>query len=201
MQSDKPLTHYEALLCLTGGIACYKSADLASKLVQAGCGVSVAMTSAARRFITPLTLQTVTSRAVYRSLWQGTRKYESGHISLTELADLMIVAPATADIMAKMATGIADDLISSLALSSTGECPVLIAPAMNTRMWNAPATQANVARLREWGFHFIGPSNGRLACGTTGEGRMCEPAEILEEIKKIMLQRPPKRKRHHESQA
>lgn len=194
MDSDKPLARYEVLLCLSGGIACYKSADLASKLVQAGCGVNVAMTRSAQRFITPLTMQALTSRSVYRSLWQSTEEHRSGHISLSEIADLMVIAPATANIIAKMACGIADDLVSSLCLSTTGECPILIAPAMNTRMYNAPATQRNIKQLEEWGVHIVGPAEGRLACGDVGPGRMVEPQEILAACKEILLKKPPRRK-------
>ncbi len=169
----------EVLLCVTGGISCYKSADLASKLSQAGAGVSVAMTDAAGRFITPLTFQTLTGRGVFTSLWQAGENYQSQHLSLTERANLMIIAPATADIIAKMAGGIADDLVSTLALSACGACEILIAPAMNTRMWQAPPTQDNVRKLADRGVHVVGPNEGRLACGTVGMGRMAEPTEIL----------------------
>ena len=190
--ADRPLEAYEVLLCVTGGIACYKSADLTSKLVQAGAGVSVAMTESATRFVAPLTFQTLSARPVYTSLWQSSEDYRSQHLSLTEAADLMIVAPATADVIAKMACGIAGDLVTALALSASGACPVLLAPAMNTRMWNAPVTQANVAKLREWGVHVIGPAEGFLACRTVGKGRMAEPAEILDAAKAILLSAPPK---------
>jgi phosphopantothenoylcysteine decarboxylase/phosphopantothenate--cysteine ligase len=174
------------LLCLTGGIACYKSATLASRLVQAGAAVSVAMTAGAEKFITPLTFQTLTGRRVYTSLWQASEDFDSQHLSLTGSADLMIIAPATADIMAKMASGLADDLVSTLALSAHGACPILIAPAMNTRMWLAPPTQDNLARLKGWGIHVIGPEQGRLACDTTGPGRMSEPEEILAAAMRIL---------------
>ena len=120
-KKNSPFDGPEVLLCVTGGISCYKSADLTSKLVQAGAGVTVAMTEAAQRFITPLTFQTLTNRLVYTSLWQATEKYEPHHLSLTERANLMIVAPATANIIAKMAAGIADDLVSALALPSSAE--------------------------------------------------------------------------------
>lgn len=187
--SDKtgPLTGKGVLLCLTGGIACYKSAMLASRLVQAGAAVRVAMTAAAEKFITPLTLQALTGRQVYSSLWQSGDRYDAQHLSLTEAADLMIVAPATADIMAKMATGIADDLVSTLALSAHGACPILIAPAMNTRMWLAAPTQDNLARLQNWGIHVVGPAEGRLACDTVGPGRMSEPDDILAAATRILL--------------
>ncbi|MCD4700035.1 MAG: phosphopantothenoylcysteine decarboxylase [Phycisphaerae bacterium] len=176
----------EVLLCVTGGIACYKSADLASKLTQAGAGVSVAMTDAAGRFVTPLTFQTITGRCVFNSLWQAGKNYESGHLSLTEQADLMIVAPATADIIAKMAVGIADDLVSTLALSAWGGCGILIAPAMNTRMFQAPPTRDNIQKLADRGVHIVGPNEGRLACGTVGIGRMAEPDEILAAAEELL---------------
>ncbi|MDY7010061.1 MAG: flavoprotein [Planctomycetota bacterium] len=176
----------EVLLCVTGGIACYKSADLVSKLTQAGAGVSVAMSDAAERFITPLTFQTLTGRDVFKSLWQAGENYRPQHLSLTEKADLMIVAPATADIIAKMAVGIADDLVSALALSAWGGCEILIAPAMNTRMFQAPPTQDNIQKLQARGVHVVGPKEGRLACGTVGIGRMAEPDEILAAVEKLL---------------
>jgi len=190
--TDLPLDGYEALLCVTGGIAAYKSADLASKLVQAGAGATVAMTESATRFVAPLTFQTLTGRAVATSLWESVERFESQHLALTERADLMIVAPATANIIAKMACGIADDLVSALALSACGACEVLIAPAMNTRMWEAPPTQANMARLTERGVHVVGPGEGFLACRTVGKGRMAEPAEILAAAEKLLKANPPK---------
>jgi len=186
------LAGYEVLLCVTGGIACYKSADLASKLVQAGAGVTVAMTESAARFVAPLTFGSLTRRQVYVSLWQSMEDYSAQHLSLTERADLMIVAPATANILAKMACGIADDLVSCLALSATGECPILVAPAMNTRMWEAPVTRGNVRRLKSWGVQIIGPGEGRLACGAIGAGRMVDPGDIMEVVKGILLRKAPK---------
>ena len=189
------LSGYEVLLGLTGGIACYKAADLASQLVRAGAGVTAAMTAAAGEFLRPLTLRALTGRRVYTSLWTAGRgaDVEMQHLSLTERADLMVIAPATANILAKMAAGIADDLVSTLALSACGACPILVAPAMNTRMWNAPPTQANLATLRERGVVVVGPGEGRLACGTAGLGRMVEPAEILETIVEMLQPNPPKR--------
>jgi phosphopantothenoylcysteine decarboxylase/phosphopantothenate--cysteine ligase len=192
-EKQSSLAGYEVLLCATGGIACYKSADLASQLVQAGAGVSVAMTDAAMQFIQPLTFQTLTQRPVYTSLWTQTVDFRSQHISLTELADLMIVAPATANILGKFANGIADDLVSSLALAATGLCPILVAPATNVRMWSAAAVAANVKKLRGWGYHFIGPEKGRLADGTVGLGRMSEPQDILEAARKLLLKKSPRR--------
>jgi len=177
--AQRPLDGREVLLCVTGGIACYKAADLTSKLVQAGAGVSVALTDAAQRFVAPLTFQALSGRKVHTTMWQPSEDYASQHLALTERAELMVVAPATANVLAKMAAGIADDLVSTLALSAHGACPVLVAPAMNTRMWLATPTQANLARLREYGIRVVGPAAGRLACGTTGPGRMAEPDEIL----------------------
>jgi len=190
---DKPLEGCEVLLCVSGGIACYKAADLASKLVQAGAGVTVAMTDAAQRFIAPLTFQSLTGRQVYTSLWQSTEHYEAAHVSPTAQADLMIVAPATADIIAKMACGLADDLVSTMILAAPVSCRVLAAPAMNTRMWEAPAVKENLSRLKKRGVHFVGPESGRLACGTVGPGRMAEPADILAAARSLLLRSRPKR--------
>ena len=194
-ENDRPIAGYEVLLCVSGGIACYKSADLTSGLVQAGAGVSVVMTEAATRFVAPLTFQALTRRQVFTSLWAAGEDFRSQHIALTELADLLIVAPATADVIAKMACGLGDDLVSTLVLSAAGECPVLIAPAMNSRMWNAPATRANVERLRGWGVSVLGPAEGRLACGTIGPGRMIDPAEILAAVIDLLRKDPPKGRR------
>jgi phosphopantothenoylcysteine decarboxylase/phosphopantothenate--cysteine ligase len=196
MAGERPsLQGYEVLLCVTGGIACYKAAELTSKLVQAGAGVTVAMTESAGRFVAPLTFQTLSGRQAYVSMWQSTESYEAHHLSLTGRADLMIVAPATANIMAKMAAGIADELVSALALSAHGECEILIAPAMNTRMWEAPATQENLARLKQRGVHTVGPGEGFLACRTVGKGRMAEPEEILAAAAELLRRKSPKAKK------
>ncbi len=188
------LEGYEVLLSVTGGIACYKSAGLASSLIQSGAGVTAAMTESATRFVAPLTFQTLTGRQVFTSMWQSTERYDPLHVSLTERADLMIVAPATANIIAKMAGGIADELVSALALAAGGTCEILIAPAMNTRMWEAPATRANVAVLGERGVHVIGPGEGFLACRAFGKGRMAEPDEILQAAAELLGKKPPKGK-------
>ncbi len=192
--SKAPLDGYEVLLCVTGGIACYKAADLTSKLVKAGAGVTVAMTDSATKFVAPLTFQTLSARQVYTSMWQATEAYEVGHLSPTERADLILVAPATANIMAKMACGLADEIVASMALSAHGECPILIAPAMNTRMWNAPATQANLKLLVERGVHTVGPGEGFLACRAQGMGRLVDVSEILAVATKILTAKPPKRR-------
>ena len=191
-KTDKPLVGYEILLCLSGGIACYKSADLTSKLVGAGAGVSVAMTDSACQFIRPLTFQALTHRPVYTSLWGSTETFRIAHVSLTESADLMIIAPATANILAKIACGIADDLVSAMALSACGSCPIFVAPAMNNRMWNAPPTQENLQRLKTRGLEVFGPGEGLLACGSVGLGRMAEPEEILHATAELLIQHPPK---------
>jgi phosphopantothenoylcysteine decarboxylase/phosphopantothenate--cysteine ligase len=190
---DNALTDYEVLLCITGGIAAYKSADLASKLIQCGAGVSVAMTESAQKFLAPLTFQALSGRAVYASLWDSQERYELHHVSLTARADLMIVAPATANVIAKMAHGLADDLVSTMALSASGSCDILIAPAMNARMWSAAATEGNLAVLTERGVHVAGPGEGYLACGVSGMGRMAEPDEILTAARALLLRHPPKK--------
>lgn len=188
-----PLTGYEAVVCVTGGIAAYKAAALVSALVQDGCGVTVAMTRNARRFIGELTFRALTARPVLISPWRAGDASDIAHLHTTESADLMIVAPATANCIGKLAGGIADDLVSALLLGA--DCPVLLAPAMNTRMWQHPAVQRNVVFLRDAGFEMVGPEEGWLACRTVGTGRMAEPAVIAQAAAKILLSRPPRRKK------
>ena len=163
------------LLGVTGGIAAYKAADLASRLVRAGGHVDVILTENAQRFVTPLTFESLTHRTVYTSLWQSHEKHP-GHVALAERTDLAVIAPATADCLAKMAHGLADDLLSTVLLAL--QAPVLVAPAMNRNMWAHPATQANVDVLGQRGVRFVGPEEGRLASGATGPGRMSEPETI-----------------------
>jgi len=155
--------------------------------VKAGAGVTVAMTDSAREFIRPLTFQALTGRKVYTDLFQPSEDFSLQHISLTAAADLMIIAPATANIIAKIATGLADDLVSTLALSAHSQLAMLIAPAMNTRMWNAPPTTDNIAKLKSWGMKISGPASGRLACGTAGPGRMSEPEEIFKAAEGMLI--------------
>lgn len=174
----------ELLLGVTGGIAAYKTADLCSKLVQAGASVSVVMTEAAEKFIGATTFEALTGRPVHRELFQPSEHYRGEHIGLAQRADLMIVAPATANFLAESAHGLAGNLLSTLVLTVT--CPVLFAPAMNCEMWAKPAVQRNVAQLREDGILFAEPGSGWLSCGQVGAGRMAEPAEILEAIKRIL---------------
>ena len=177
----------EILVGVTGGIAAYKTAMLVSRLVQAGAGASVIMTEHATRFVGPLTFQTLTGRPVYTDLFESPEVYHTKHIALAERADLVVVAPATANALAKLAHGIADDLLSTVLLAI--QAPLLVAPAMNARMWAHPAAQANVALLRSRGVRFVGPEEGYLACGAVGPGRMAEPPEILRQMVDILSSR------------
>jgi phosphopantothenoylcysteine decarboxylase/phosphopantothenate--cysteine ligase len=176
----------EIIVAVCGGIAAYKVADLVSKLVQAGAGVSVAMTDAAQKFVTPLTFQALSARPVLTSTWELQDSSDPQHISLTERADLLLVAPATADIIAKAAHGFCDDLVSLMIAAAA--CTVVFAPAMNNRMWENPIATENVAKLKEHGYQFIGPDAGWLACRNVGPGRMSEPAEIVERIAEMLIE-------------
>ena len=171
-----PDTH-RVLLCVCGGIAAYKAAELLRRLRDAGADVQVAMTDNARRFVTAQTFQALSHLPVRMSLWDETAEAAMGHLELAGWAQQVIVAPATANTIAKLAHGIADDLVSTLCLAT--EAPLAIAPAMNHRMWRHPATQANVALLRDRGVLVIGPGDGPLAEGESGPGRMTEPAAIV----------------------
>jgi phosphopantothenoylcysteine decarboxylase/phosphopantothenate--cysteine ligase len=184
------LSGYEVLVCVCGGIAAYKTAALVSALVQQGCGVTVAMTRNGRRFVGPVTFEALTGRSVVTSMWKATGAAGIQHLKRSEIADLIVVAPATANILGKLAGGIADDLVSTLLLGA--DAPVMLAPAMNTRMWQHPATQRNVAFLRENGYMLVGPEEGWQACRMVGPGRMSEPETLLAEIKKRLLTAPPK---------
>ena len=176
-----PLTGKRLLLGVTGGIAAYKAAELARLLVKRGADVRVAMTEAATRFITPMTMQALTGQPVWTDLWDPRVSDAMGHIELSRDRELIVIAPATADFMAKLAYGLADDLLSSLCLAR--RCPLIIAPAMNVEMWQNTATQRNAARLREdASIAFAGPAAGDQACGEVGYGRMSEPADIAAEI-------------------
>lgn len=171
----------ELLLGVTGGIAAYKAADLASKLVQGGASVSVVLTRSARQFIGATTFEALTNRPVHTKLFAPREHPLGEHIGLARRAELLVVAPATADCLGKFAHGLADDLLTTLYLAFTG--PVVVAPAMNADMWAKPAVQRNVAQLRADGVHFVEPGEGWLSCGIVGPGRMAEPAEILEQVK------------------
>ena len=162
---------------VTGSIAAYKACELVRLLVKRGDEVHVVMTEHARAFVTPLTFQTLSRNPVECNLFEDPQDWKPEHISLAAAADLVVVAPATANILAKMAHGIADDLLSSTLLAT--KAPVVVAPAMNDGMWTNPATQANVAALVARGVRVVQPGTGELACGTSGTGRMAEPSEIL----------------------
>lgn len=178
----------EIVLGVTGGIAAYKSAELTSRLVQAGAGVSVVMTASAERFIGPTTFEALTGRPVFRDLFSPQESYQGEHIGLARRAELLVVAPATAHFLAKAAQGLADDLLSTLFLTVTA--PVLLAPAMNADMWAKPAVQRNVSQLREDGNHIVPPGSGWLSCGVVGPGRMAEPQEILNQIAELLEEGP-----------
>ena len=167
----------KVVLGVTGSIAAYKACELVRLLVKRGDDVHVVMTEHARAFVTPLTFQTLSRNPVECDLFEDPQDWKPGHVSLAAAADLVVVAPATANILAKMAHGIADDLLSSTLLAT--KAPVVVAPAMNTGMWENPATQANVATLAARGVRIVSPGVGDLACGTAGAGRMAEPDEIL----------------------
>ena len=171
------------ILGVTGGIACYKSADLCSKLAGEGYDVFVVMTENARRLISDRIFFTLSHNPVLTDLFE-TPEWRPGHVDLASRADLLVTAPATANFLGKLAHGIADDALSTVALTFRG--PVLAAPAMNSMMWESPAVQANLAVLKERGVRFIGPEEGKLACGPGGRGRMSEVPAILEEIRALL---------------
>ncbi|RBO52090.1 bifunctional phosphopantothenoylcysteine decarboxylase/phosphopantothenate--cysteine ligase CoaBC [Rhodovulum sp. BSW8] len=168
------------LLIVAGGIAAYKTLDLIRRLRERGAAVTPVMTQAAERFVTPLSVSALAGEAVHRDLFDLTREAEMGHIQLSRSADLVVVAPATANLMAKMAGGLADDLASTLLLAT--DSPVLVAPAMNVRMWTHPVTRRNLAALQSDGIRVVGPNEGGMACGEYGPGRMAEVPEILSAI-------------------
>jgi len=172
------LADKSVVLGVTGGIAAYKSAELCRRLVKAGARVQVVMTEAAGQFIAPLTLQTLSGRAVMRDLFDAGQEAKIGHIEVANTADLLVVAPATADAIARFAAGMANDLLSAIVLAT--RAPILLAPAMNTNMWDNPITQENLAKLCRGGrVSYVGPDAGDLACGWVGAGRMVDPEEIL----------------------
>jgi phosphopantothenoylcysteine decarboxylase / phosphopantothenate---cysteine ligase len=168
------------LLGMTGGIAAYKAASLARLLVKSGCDVRVAMSEAATRFVTPVTMQALTGQTVWTDLWDPRVADNMSHIGLSRDRDLVLVAPASADFLAKIALGLADDLLATLVLAR--RCGLMVAPAMNVEMWSNPATQRNLRTLRADGVAFAGPAAGDQACGETGMGRMIEPEQIQAEI-------------------
>jgi phosphopantothenoylcysteine decarboxylase len=177
------------VLGITGSIAAYKAADLASQLVKQGHEVHAILTRAGAEFITPLTLQTLTRNRVLCSLEDEKQSWQPGHIELADRASLFVVAPATANVIGNLANGLAPDPLSSIYLALPRTTPVLIAPAMNGKMWLHPATQRNAARLAADGCRFVGPATGELACGYEGIGRLAPVEEILAEIGRILAEK------------
>jgi len=173
------------LLGVTGGIAAYKAVDLASKLTGAGAVVRVVMTGSATQLVGAKSFEAVTGQAVYTSLWEEAGGFEIGHISLVDWADAVIIAPATANIIGKAVSGICDDLLSTV-ICVSWEKRVLVAPAMNDKMWSNPIVRGNVEKLKELGFTMVGPEKGRLACGAEGLGRMSEPVDIIRAIEEVL---------------
>lgn len=174
----------EILVGVGGGVAAYKTADLVSKLVQQGVGVTVVMSASAHKFIGETTFQALTNRPVYSEVFSPKEHFLGEHIGLARRANLYVIAPATAHVLGRIANGLADDLVTTLTLTVT--CPVLLAPAMNNEMWVKPAVQRNVKQLQEDGLHFIGPADGWLSCGAIGPGRMAEPVDILQSIQNLI---------------
>lgn len=181
------------LLIIGGGIAAFKSLDLIRRLRERGATVTPVLTRAGEEFVTPLSVSALAGQKLYRDLFDLGDEAEMGHIQLSRVADLVVVAPATADLMAKMASGVANDLASTLLLAT--DTPVLIAPAMNVRMWDHPATQRNLATLRGDGIHVVGPNDGDMACGEFGPGRMSEPLEIVAAVEAQLAAGPLKGRR------
>ena len=182
------LDNLNILLGVTGGVAAYKAVDLASKLTARGARVSTVMTEAARRLVGPKSFEAVTRSSVHTTMWNTPEEYEISHIALVDSADVVVVAPATADIIGKIANGICDDLLSTVLCACWPRIEsgaALLAPAMNDKMWANPVVQNNVKTVKDLGFELIGPVEGRLACGAEGLGRMSEPQDIAEAIEKI----------------
>ncbi len=179
-----PLEGKSVVLGVTGGIAAYKACEVVSRLRKMGADVYVIMTKNATAFVQPLTFETLSNHPVVTDTFARPETWEVEHIALAKRADVFVIAPATANILAKMAHGIADDMLSTTVLAT--KAPVLVAPAMNTGMWTATATRANCSLLRERGVHFVGPDAGYLACGDTGSGRMSEPSAIVEAIAALL---------------
>lgn len=191
MSNDNPqsesLNGESIIFAVTGGIAAYKSAAVVSNLVQSGATVTVLMTDAATRFVAPLTFQSLSGKPVYTSQWQSDENHDAQHVALARSADLLVVAPASANTIAKFANGLADNVVTNVALALPRDTPVLIAPAMNAMMWDSPITQRNMTTLTETlNWQTVGPNSGWQACRTEGAGRMAEPDEIVAAITKLL---------------
>lgn len=178
------LQHRRIVLGVSGGIAAYKAPDLVRRLRERGAEVQVVMTAGAQRFVTPTTFQAVAGREVRAELWDPAAEAAMGHIELARWADLILLAPATADLIARLSSGRADDLLTTLVLAT--DAKVALAPAMNRLMWSHPATQGNIATLRHRGVEVLGPGRGEQACGETGDGRMLEPLEIVSGVERLL---------------
>ena len=176
----KPLEGKKIVLGVTGGIAAYKAVEVVSRLRKAGAEVHVIMTRAAQDFVTELTFREISGQAVTTSMWDKVANYHVEHIALANLADLMLVVPATANFIAKAAMGMADDMLTTTLLAT--KAPVFLAPAMNTNMYENPVTQRNLKELAVRGLHIFEPDSGHLACGITGKGRLPEPVDIVSRI-------------------
>ncbi len=174
------LLNKKIVLGISGGIAAYKTPELARLLMQEGASVQVVMTQAAQQFVTPVTMQALTGNPVFTSQWDSSIANNMAHIELSRSADIILIAPSSADLMAKLSLGLADDLLSTLCLAR--DCPLLLAPAMNKQMWEHAATQRSVQRLQDDGSVLLGPASGTQACGEVGLGRMLEPHEIAEQV-------------------
>jgi len=182
-------TDRRVIVALTGGIACYKMAYVVSQLVQNGAAVRVMMTEAATRFVAPLTYESLSGSPVTTSIWQSHGHHESPHVELAGWCDLHIIAPATANSIAKLASGIHDDAVSLTTCALPQTTPVLLAPAMNEQMWMNPVTQRNLATVKQvLGYHLVGPGEGWQACRTQGPGRMSEPDEIIAAAAALLTQ-------------
>ncbi|MEG1535507.1 MAG: bifunctional phosphopantothenoylcysteine decarboxylase/phosphopantothenate--cysteine ligase CoaBC [Clostridia bacterium] len=178
---------FNILLGVTGGIACYKACDIVSQLRKLGIGVDVVMTQHAAEFVSPLTFETLSGRAVTVDMFAKKEHWEVEHIALAKKADLCVIAPATANVIAKLANGIADDMLTTTVLAL--KCPILLAPAMNTNMLENESVQSNLAILAGRGWHIVQPADGRLACGDVGKGKLASVEEIVDETKKLLLPR------------
>jgi len=186
--SNSELAGKHLVLGLTGGIACYKAAELTRLLIKAGATVQVVMTEAATQFITPVTMQALSGRPVYTDQWDARMPNNMAHIDLSREADAIVIAPASTDFIAKLAHGMADDLLSTLCVAR--DCPLLVVPAMNRQMWQNPATQRNAAQLRADGITVLGPDAGEQACGEVGDGRMIEPWAIHAAVSAFLQPKP-----------
>ena len=192
-QSEFALKGRRIIVGLSGGIACYKVANVVSALAQAGAEITVAMTDGATRFVATLTFQALSGRPVYTSQWEHVESNDPQHISLARAADLMLIAPCTMDMMAKLASGRTDDVVSLIAAAiDLQRQPVLLAPSMNEVMWYQPSTRRNLAQLQDDGFQIIQPEQGWQACRTVGVGRMAEPETLLAAVRQAAESRQKK---------